>query len=49
MIMDTYEIRRSGQVVCKGSVPNLGYSPEILKDMAKGGLYLYLNGKRVKP
>ena len=47
--MDTYEIRRSGQVVCKGSVPNLGYSPEILKDMAKGGLYLYRNGKRVKP
>ena len=47
--MDTYEIRRSGQVVCKGSVPNLGYSPEILKDMAKGGLHLYLNGKRVKP
>jgi hypothetical protein len=49
LIMDTYEIRRSGQVLCRGSAPNLGYSPEILKDMAKGGLYLYLNGKRVKP
>lgn len=48
-MMDAYEIRRSGQVVCKGSVPNLGYSAETLKDMAKGGLYLYMNGKRVKP
>lgn len=46
--MDSYEIRRAGQVVCHGSVLNLGYSMEILKDMARNGLHLYKNGKRVK-
>jgi hypothetical protein len=46
--MDNYEIRRQGYVVCHGSVKNLGYSPELLKDMARNGLYLYINGKRVK-
>ena len=43
-----YEIRRSGQTLCRGSVPGLGYSPEVLKDMEKNGLHLYCDGKRVK-
>ena len=46
--MDYYEIRRNGQVLCRGTVPNLGYSEERLKDMYREGTYLYKNGKRVK-
>lgn len=46
--MDLYEVRRAGQVLCQGSTENLGYSIETLKDMARNGLNLYKNGKRVK-
>ena len=46
--MDYYEIRRGRDVLCRGTVPNLGYSPERLKEMARNGIYLYKNGKRVK-
>lgn len=45
---DVYSIRRSGVDVCVSSVPNCGYKPETLRDMAKAGLYLYKNGKKVK-
>jgi hypothetical protein len=45
--MDYYEIRRAGQVVCRGTYPNLGYSAERLKEMYRNGMYLYKNGKRV--
>jgi hypothetical protein len=45
---DYYELRRAGQVICRGTYPNLGYTQEQLKDMAKYGMYLYRNGKRVK-
>lgn len=43
-----YEIRRSGAVICSGHIPNLGYPKEVLKDMARHGLHLYFDGKRVK-
>lgn len=46
--MDYYELRRGRDVLCRGTVPNLGYSPERLKEMARNGIYLYKNGKRVK-
>ena len=46
--MDYYEIRRGRDVLCQGTVPYLGYPPERLKEMARNGIYLYKNGKRVK-
>lgn len=46
--IDVYEIRRSGVTICAGSVPNLGYSAAILRDMEKAGLHLYRNGKKEK-
>ena len=45
---DYYEMRRGGEVLCCSSVPNLGYPPEWIRDMARQGIYLYRNGKRVK-
>ena len=45
--MDYYELRRGRDLLCRGTVPNLGYSPERLKEMARNGIYLYKNGKRV--
>lgn len=46
--MQVYEIRRSGQVLCSSSIPNCGYSREVLTDMAKAGTHLYCDGKKVK-
>ena len=43
-----YELRRSGETLCRSSIPNLGYTPEILKDMERHGLHLYCDGKKVK-
>lgn len=42
-----YEIRSGGRVICSGHVEMLGYSKETLKDMARNGMHLSLNGKRV--
>lgn len=44
--MSTYEIRRSGQVICSSSIPDCGYPKEVLKDMERNGMYLYCDGKR---
>lgn len=43
-----YEVRRGKEVVCTGSVPDLGYSKDILQDMERNGLHLYCDGKKVK-
>lgn len=43
-----YEIRRGKETLCSGTAPNLGYSPEYLKEILKAGYSLYRNGKRVK-
>lgn len=43
-----YEIRRAGVLLCRSTVPNLGYSKEILRDMERSGLHLYRDGKREK-
>lgn len=43
-----YELRRSGETLCRSSIPNLGYAPETLKDMEHHGLHLYCDGKKVK-
>lgn len=44
-----YELRRGKEVLCVSSVPFLGYSPEVLRDMERSGLHLYKDGKREKP
>ena len=44
-----WQLRRSGATVARSSIPNLGYPPHILKDMARHGIHLYHNGKKVKP
>lgn len=45
---DYYEARRGRELLCSGTVINLGYSSELIRDMARNGIYLYKNGKRVK-
>lgn len=45
---DYYELRRGRETLCHGTVINLGYSPELIRGMARNGIYLYKNGKRVK-
>lgn len=45
---DLYSIRKSGVEVCVSTIPNCGYTPDVLRDMARAGFYLYKNGKKVK-
>ena len=45
---DYYEMRQGREVLCCGTIPNLGYPVEWLRDMARHGIYLYKNGNRVK-
>ena len=45
---DYYELRRGRDTPCRGTVINLRYPPERIRDMARNGIYLYKNGKRVK-
>lgn len=45
---DSYEIRGPGGVGEFSGIPYLGHSLATLKDMAKHGYILYINGKRVK-
>lgn len=45
---DYYELRRGKETLCSGTVPNLGYPAHWLRDLARNGVYLYRNGKRVK-
>ena len=46
--MPVYEVRLAGVTLCRSTVPFLGYSSGILKDMQKNGLTLYKDGKREK-
>lgn len=48
IVRDYYELRRGNAVLCTGDVPNLGYSADVIREMARNGMYLYKNGKRVK-
>jgi hypothetical protein len=43
-----YELRRGGETMCRSTIPNLGYPPEVLKDMERHGMRLYCDGKKVK-
>lgn len=45
---DTYEIRGPGGIGEISSIPFLGKTLATLKDMAKHGYVLYINGKRAK-
>ena len=45
---DTYEIRGPGGVGESSRIPFLGHTLVTLKDMAKHGYILYINGKRAK-
>lgn len=45
----TYGIAyRDGTTVCRSSLPYLGYSLDVLKDMEKAGYVLLVDDKRVK-
>lgn len=39
---------RDGTVVCRSSLPYLGYSLTVLKDMEQAGYVLLIDGKRTK-
>lgn len=39
---------KDGTTVCKSSLPYLGYSLEVLKDIEKVGYVLLIDGKRTK-
>lgn len=45
--MDYYEMRRWREVLCVSTVSNMGYPVSRIRDMARNGIYLYKNGKRV--
>ena len=45
---DVYEIRGPGGIGTSSRVPFLGYKLATLKEMAKVGYILYINGKRAK-
>lgn len=45
---DVYEIRGPGGVGESSRIPFLGHTLATLKDMAKYGYILYINGKRSK-
>ena len=45
---DYYEMRRGKDTLCSGTVPNLGYSAEWIRDMERFGIFLFKNGKRVR-
>ena len=45
---DVYEIRGPGGVGESSRIPFLGHTLATLKDMAKYGYILYINGKRAK-
>lgn len=40
--------RRDGTVVCCSSLPYLGYSLELLKDMEQAGYLLLVDGRKTK-
>ena len=45
----TYElIGIDGEIKVTSSIPYLGYSPEILRDMEKAGYKLQIDGRRAK-
>lgn len=45
---DVYEIRGPGGIGEASRIPFLGHTLAVLKDMAKHGYILYINGKRAK-
>lgn len=45
---DHYELRKGREVICRGTVKNLGYTNARLKEMAKEGIRLFKNGELVK-
>lgn len=46
--MEVFELRRGRQVLCRGTVPWLGYSKARLRMMYRDGCVIYRDGKRVK-
>lgn len=47
-IPDFYEIRRGREVLCCGTLKNLGYTKARLMEMYRSGLRLFKNGKVVR-
>lgn len=43
-----YSIRKDGVICCQSSLPDCGYSAEMLKELRAAGFDLYEDGKKVK-
>lgn len=43
--MALFEIRRGDTVLAQSPLPNLGYSPELLRRLEADGYTLYVDGK----
>lgn len=48
MAHNNYELRRDGEVLCRGTAPNLGYTKARITELYKAGYRLFKNGKVVK-
>jgi len=48
MAYDNYELRRGREVLCRGTVKNLGYTKARITELYKAGYRLFKNGKVVK-
>lgn len=44
----TYTLVKDGVVCCASSLPNCGYSTEMLKELQAAGFELYEDGQKVK-
>lgn len=43
-----YTLRKDGVTVCQSSLPDCGYSTEMLKELREAGYELYADGKKVR-
>lgn len=43
--MSLYEIRRGNAILAQSPLPDLGYSPELLRRMEEDGYTAYVDGK----
>ena len=48
MAADLWELKRGREVLCRGSVKNLGYTKARLMELYKAGYRLFLNGKVIR-
>ncbi len=46
--MAVYEVRRGDVVLATSTMPNMGYSPELLRRIEADGYRIYVNGKPMR-